>query len=112
MEYPTDVWRLRRDAEEVVRGMLSLGSPSEENSGLEEDEKLALANADVVVIQNATLLTMETRDWHRDLVRGASMVVRRGKIENVGLVEEVTVPVGATVFNAQGGMFESLLIIV
>lgn len=89
VEHSTDIARLRRDAKLISRSQAK--------------EPLLAADNDVVVIVNATLLTMDSGDERRDLIPGGLMVVRAGVIEYVGPFDNATVPPGATVINAGGG---------
>lgn len=64
----------------------------------------ARANADFLVFTNATLLTMESDNLHEDVLRDATLVTRGGEIEAiVGSADDVVIPYGATVIDAQGG---------
>ncbi|KAH7928201.1 hypothetical protein BV22DRAFT_1005502 [Leucogyrophana mollusca] len=71
----------------------------------EEARSLAPANvdSDVVVIKNATILTMNTGNPARDLVQNGVIIVRGGVIESVSSIGEVAIPGGATVIDAEGG---------
>ncbi|PFH52496.1 hypothetical protein AMATHDRAFT_173604 [Amanita thiersii Skay4041] len=60
-------------------------------------------NADVVVINNATILTMETGEVDEDLIQGGRLVVQGGVIQSIETSEESKIPEGATVIDAQGG---------
>ncbi|KAF9010988.1 hypothetical protein BDZ89DRAFT_1167612 [Hymenopellis radicata] len=66
---------------------------------LKEDAALT---SDVVVLVNATLLTMETGDLDRDLISDAVMVIRGGVIDSVSAFGAVALPPGATVIDVQG----------
>jgi len=70
----------------------------------------SLSNADVVVIHNATVLTMETGNLQDDLLRGGMLVIRGGVIEEVYSVLDapaLTSYAGSTVIDAQEGEFFS-----
>ncbi|EPT06231.1 hypothetical protein FOMPIDRAFT_124868 [Fomitopsis schrenkii] len=84
VEYPSDIRRLKTEA-------AAKAAP--------EDVE-AYANADYLVIANATLLTMETGD-HDDIVEDAIIVTRSGQIEAI-VGSQDALPYGATVFNAEG----------
>ncbi|KAJ6581530.1 hypothetical protein B0H19DRAFT_1207473 [Mycena capillaripes] len=84
VEHSTDIARLKRDA-----------------AGLKAQAQ-AKADADVFVIFNATILTMETGDPELDLIREGVLTIRGGVIESVGALGTL-VPSGVTAFNAQGG---------
>lgn len=61
---------------------------------------------DVLVIYNATLLTMATGDPRKDLIHDGIMISRGGVIETVGSLSDTPIPGGpATAINAQGGAF-------
>lgn len=64
---------------------------------------ISTSNADVVVIHNATVLSMENGVLSQDLRLGASVVIRSGVVEAVGgpgIGEGLT---GAFIINAEGG---------
>ncbi|KAG6882453.1 hypothetical protein C0992_011629, partial [Termitomyces sp. T32_za158] len=77
VEHPTDIARLKRDAE----------------------------GRDQVVIYNATLLTMETGQEQYDVIRGGQIIIRGGVITAVGLPgQDEDIPhASATAINAHGG---------
>ncbi|THV08005.1 hypothetical protein K435DRAFT_959464 [Dendrothele bispora CBS 962.96] len=83
VDHSTDIARLRREARIMNQSNTE--------------------NADVVVIRNATILTMESGQRDLDLIEEGVMVVQAGVISQVGTVEEVSVPTGATVIDAHGG---------
>ncbi|RDB24015.1 hypothetical protein Hypma_008641 [Hypsizygus marmoreus] len=59
---------------------------------------------ELVVIYNATLLTMATGNEKRDLVHGGILISRGGVIDSVGTLENTLIPGGpATAINAHGG---------
>ena len=87
VEYPSDIRRLKTEAAANVAS---------------EDAE-ARANADYLVIANATLLTMETGDYD-DIMEDAIIVTRGGQIEAIVGAQDA-LPYGATVFNAEGGAF-------
>lgn len=61
-----------------------------------------IANADTLVIVNATVLTMEG-DQHGDLISDGILVSKGGVIETVGHAHSA-IPRGATIIDAQGGL--------
>ncbi|KAG1734440.1 uncharacterized protein EDB91DRAFT_1146890 [Suillus paluster] len=63
----------------------------------------AWSNADVVIIQNATVLSMENGVLTQDLRPGASVVIRSGVVEAVGGPDVGEELVGAFIINAEGG---------
>ncbi|KAF5379918.1 hypothetical protein D9757_007232 [Collybiopsis confluens] len=84
VESSTDIARLKKQARMQMQG----------------------ENSDVVVINNATVLTMETGDIEKDLLHNGVVVVRGGVIESIFSVDEgddFVVPEGATVVNAKQG---------
>ncbi|EJD43843.1 hypothetical protein AURDEDRAFT_145360 [Auricularia subglabra TFB-10046 SS5] len=78
VEYDAEAARLRRDAGE-------------------ED------NADVLVLVNATLVTMETGAIDADVIRDGAIVMQGGTIRQVGKRAEVHIPSGAQVIDVDGG---------
>lgn len=66
------------------------------------DSTRDLANADVLVITNATILTMESGSG-TDLIDSGAIVTRGGVITSVGPSRNAVIPHGATVIDAQGG---------
>ncbi|KAF9555567.1 hypothetical protein CPC08DRAFT_125514 [Agrocybe pediades] len=62
-------------------------------------------NADVVVVHNATLLTMHSGHKDQDLIHYGSLVIRAGVIDYAGpsLHDRNIIPEGATVIEANGG---------
>nr|GAT47344.1 predicted protein [Mycena chlorophos] len=59
-------------------------------------------NSDVFVIYNATILTMETGELEKDLIREGVVVVRGGVIESAGPAGSFS-EAGFSAYNAQGG---------
>lgn len=88
VEHSTDIARLKRDAAAVSH---------------EHKEWLHAQASDVVVIYNATLLTMATGDPVRDVIPGGVLVVRGGVIDSVGTLDNTVIPVGVTAINAHRG---------
>ncbi|EKM56016.1 uncharacterized protein PHACADRAFT_209515 [Phanerochaete carnosa HHB-10118-sp] len=87
VRYPSDVSRLKADA----------------MAALHTNDEQALANADVLVFTNATLLTMESGSLLQDVMHDAVLVSRGGRVEATVGIEDYVVPHGATVINAEGG---------
>lgn len=87
VEYPTDIHRLKKEASALHQ--------------LADDE--TRANADLLVIANATLLTMESGNLHNDVLRDAIIVTRAGEIEAIVGANEAVIPYGATILDAAGG---------
>lgn len=77
-EHTTDISRLKQDARN-------------------------LHDSDVVVVSNATVLTMESGNVQDDLIRDGVLVVRGGIIECVDARQRCQVPDDATVVDAKGG---------
>ncbi|KAI0831687.1 hypothetical protein BC628DRAFT_1310437 [Trametes gibbosa] len=88
VEYPSDVYRLRKDAAAFATQKYG------EN---------AAPDANFFVIANATLVTMETGNAKSDVLRDAVLVTRDGEIEAIVGVHDAIIPYGATVLDAQGG---------
>lgn len=87
VDYPTDIQRLKDEA------LISLSRMSAASA----------ANADVLIIANATILTMEGETLAEVPIRGGALVTRGGLIEQVVKGQNLRVPDGATVIDAQGG---------
>ncbi|KAH8100212.1 hypothetical protein BXZ70DRAFT_893558 [Cristinia sonorae] len=85
--HSTDIHRLKAEAR---------------TASLHEDE-VAIANADYLVIYNATLLTMDGEGPKTDLLHDSLLVVRDGKIMAILGVYDAVIPYGATSIDAQGG---------
>ena len=83
IEHLTDIARLKKEAKQVSH--------------------IALNNFDLVVITNATLLTMESGNPEIDLIRNGVLTIRGGVIEYVGPSLDHIPPTGATVIDAEGG---------
>jgi len=84
IEHSTDIARLKKEAKQVSHVALN-------------------NNFDLVVITNATLLTMEFGNPEVDLIRNGILTIRGGVIEYVGPSLDYTPPTGATVIDAEGG---------
>ncbi len=87
VEYPTDISRLKQDA----------------LASMHTTDEAARANADVLVITNATLLTMETGSLQYDVLHGAVLFTRNGRIEAIGGAQDIVVPEGAMLIDVEGG---------
>ncbi|PPR00048.1 hypothetical protein CVT24_009004 [Panaeolus cyanescens] len=88
LEHETDIARLKREAKLV---------------SVSEGDRTPLHH-DLVVIANATIVTMEHGRLEDDIVENGIIVVRGGVIEGVYQSDTFTVPDGATVLQA-GGAF-------
>ena len=93
VEYPTDITRLKKEAQSAYALRKSL-------------DESAVPNADYLVIYNATILTMDTGYLKTDVLRDALVVVRSGAIEAIIGIHDADaadyVPLGATTFDAKG----------
>ncbi|KAJ7593490.1 hypothetical protein C8J56DRAFT_931194 [Mycena floridula] len=76
VEHSTDISRLKKDAED---------------------------SGGMMVIFNATVLTMETGDLNQDLIRDAVVVTRGGLIDSVGSLADIVIPEGVAAIDAHGG---------
>lgn len=81
IEHSTDIARLKKQARSLTSS----------------------ANSDVLVVYNATIVTMETGNIDIDLLHEAVLVVRAGVVESVSSTHGFMVPDGATMINARGG---------
>lgn len=90
VQHSTDIERIKRQAAVAVAG-----------------SKYELYNADVLVITNATVLTMEGHPNGRDLIEDGILISKGGVIDWVGLAGDTFVPDSATVIDAQGGQLFS-----
>ena len=86
VEHSTDIARLKKDA-----------------AAAHTHENWQSGNADVVIIFNATLLTMETGNEQADLIPDGLLVIRGGIIDHVGPIGGFVMPMGATIIDAAGG---------
>jgi hypothetical protein len=68
------------------------------------DRACKSANADVLVITNATLLTYNTGHLDTDLIPNGVLITRGGVFESVTGALNVAIPDGATVINAHEGL--------
>jgi hypothetical protein len=90
VRHSSDIERIKRQATVSVAG-----------------SKSELYNADVLVITNATVLTMEGHPNGRDLIEDGILISKGGVIDWVGLAGDTIVPDGATVIDAKGGQLFS-----
>lgn len=81
VDHTTDISRLKKDAAST-------------NSHPEPD---------LLVLYNATLLTMETGELEKDLIREAVLVIRGGVITTAAVLSSVVIPTEATVIDMHGG---------
>jgi hypothetical protein len=90
VEHSTDIFRVKKEAAE---------NPSNGR------------NSDLVIINNATILTMATGDLEKDLFRNGALIVQGGVITGVGKrIDDQKLLEGRTVINANGGQFLSHLL--
>ncbi|CCM03690.1 uncharacterized protein FIBRA_05835 [Fibroporia radiculosa] len=87
VRYTSDVARLKQEA----------ASAFQANS----DEEAPIGT-DFFIISNATLLTMETGDFHSDILHDAILVSRGGEIEAIVGAQDAVFPQGATVIDVEG----------
>lgn len=66
-------------------------------------EARAFSGVDTVAFVNATILTMEHGDLHRDIINGGTVILRDGLIDVVGKDGEVSVPAEALIIQVDGG---------
>jgi hypothetical protein len=93
VEHSTDIARLKKDAAAAATTHAHKGWSNPLQS-----------NSDVVIIFNATLLTMESGNEEVDLIPDGLVVVRGGVIDHVGAIGSFVAPTSATVIDAAGGM--------
>ena len=65
----------------------------------------AYANADLLVVMNATVLTMDEGELDGDVYRNAVLFTRGGKIEAVVGAGEAVIPQDAMILDAEGGTY-------
>jgi hypothetical protein len=90
IEHSTDIARRKKEAKQLSH--------------------IASNNYDLVVIANATLLTMESGNPESDLIRNGILAIRGGVIDYVGPSLDYTPPSGATVIDAEGGAESDLAV--
>lgn len=66
-------------------------------------EARTFSGVDIVAFVNATILTMEHGDAHRDVINGGTIILRDGLIDGVGKDGEISVPNGALIIQTDGG---------
>lgn len=66
-------------------------------------EARAFSGVDTVAFVNATVLTMDHGDVHRDVISDGTVIVRDGFIVAVGKDGEVSIPAGAMTIQTDGG---------
>ncbi|KAK0458565.1 uncharacterized protein EV420DRAFT_1629551 [Desarmillaria tabescens] len=80
VEHSTDISRLKKEAARTA----------------------SYPDSDLLVLYNATLLTMETGELEKDLVREALLVIRGGVITTAAALNTVVIPTEATVIDMHG----------
>ncbi|KAK0442843.1 hypothetical protein EV421DRAFT_2081966 [Armillaria borealis] len=80
VEHTTDISRLKKDAASTT----------------------SHAEPDLLVLYNATLLTIETGELEKDLIREAILVIRGGVITTAAALSSVVIPTEATVVDMHG----------
>ena len=90
VKHSTDIFRLKQEAAK--------------NANLMRNASDSSTHLDLVVINNATILTMATGHLEQDLVRNGALIVQGGVITAIGKqIDDQTLPEGSTVINANGG---------
>ncbi|KAG2020880.1 amidohydrolase, variant 3 [Coprinopsis cinerea AmutBmut pab1-1] len=106
VEHSTDIARLKKEASGFRPGIQTPASKDAEHEvSYTINDKDNGAITDLMIIFNATLLTMATGKQETDLIRGGILIVRGGVIDAVATLEtfsEVDVK-GAIVIDAKGG---------
>jgi hypothetical protein len=88
VEHSTDIFRVKKDA------------------SLMQNARKSSSHSDLVVINNATILTMATGDLEQDLIRNGALIVQGGVITWLGKrIDDQTLLEGSTVINVNGGQF-------
>lgn len=96
VEHSTDIARLKKDAASVMNDL--------QDVSLENSPNLN----DIVLIQNATILTMEYGNQEADIIHHGFMIVQGGIIQLVDSGISPSSYAGATVIDAKGGEIDSL----
>jgi hypothetical protein len=102
VEHSTDIARLKREAGAARHGHKSWLSVE---SGNVTDSSRPFPTNDMLVIYNATLLTMATGDPRWDIIEGGILISQGGVITGAGTLENTFVPERATAINAHEGMW-------
>ncbi|KAG8958820.1 hypothetical protein FRC03_008801 [Tulasnella sp. 419] len=96
VKYETDVSRISKEAKKEFDSRSSTSDLSKQEIATRR------INADLLVITNATLVTMQTGIEDRDVVPGGMLFIRGGVIQTVGV--GLPIPPGAKVIDAEGGI--------
>jgi hypothetical protein len=90
VEHTTDIFRLKKEAAE---------KPS-----LIQNASKQSSYSDLVIINNATILTMATGDLQQDLIQNGALIIQGGVITGIGKrIDDKSLLEGRTVINANGG---------
>ncbi|KAF8162835.1 hypothetical protein B0H34DRAFT_794607 [Crassisporium funariophilum] len=89
VEHSTDIARLKKQAAEAAHVHKDWLTTNESNA--------------LVVITNATILTMESGNAYEDLIYNGVLFIEDGVIASVGTMDRFIAPTGATILNAEGG---------
>ncbi|KAH8830826.1 hypothetical protein DL96DRAFT_1594464 [Flagelloscypha sp. PMI_526] len=68
-----------------------------------KNEAFETWHTDTLVITNATILSMETGNLEKDLIRSGRLLIRNGIIEDIGSEASVNIPKGAEIVDVEGG---------
>lgn len=107
--YETDVARLRREAKEGTTNRQALVSPTEntlvaQHTFVSPSSANSRQDRDVLVILNATILTMDPHAYVGP-IKEAAVAVRNGVFLYVGATSGLPAYSGAKVIDAHGGMY-------
>ncbi|KAF4578451.1 hypothetical protein EYR36_000258 [Pleurotus pulmonarius] len=97
VEHSTDIARLKQEARQALASQTPYDS--QDQNAVDAG---AVDSADVLIIFNATLVTMETGNVASDIIYNGALVTRGGVIEAAGLTQDLVIPSGATVIDARG----------
>jgi hypothetical protein len=104
VEHSTDIARLRREAG-AARHEHESWLPVESDTAADSASRSRpFPTNDMLVIYNATLLTMATGDPRWDSIEGGILISQGGVITGAGRLENSLIPERATAINAHEGM--------
>jgi hypothetical protein len=104
IEHSTDIARLKRDANAASHEQKSWLPVKSDNATDPASQTRPFPTNDMLVIYNATLLTMATGEPRWDVIHGGILVSQGGVITGAGTLENTLVPERATAINAHTGM--------